>query len=391
MNIRNVIKEELFATDGLLRLTPALVARDWLPSGRRLGLATSDEYDVGERGEICERWLGSTTKADNRVGPEDEGLSYVVLKGGARLCLRDIETVALDLLMGDDYASDHETLGRLAKIFDYGARIPFHIHPPQRSAAKVGVNSKDEAYYFPPGRDMGPNPETFLGLHPDYDEEYGHRVLKEDIERWADDLILRHSRAYLQVEGEGFFVHSGMLHAPGTALTIELQEESDAMSLLQAKSADHFINKDLLYTHISESERDQCGVDAVLDWIDWDANTDPNLYSNRNLKPLLRNRFSDHSYESWIFYGSTKFVGTKLVVGAGESVSSNDECGYNILVWQGEGTVGSLRVMAGNHHQDELFVTHQAAGALPITNTGNSPLMLIKFFGPDIYPAIEIN
>ena len=30
----------------------------------------------------------------------------------------------------------------------------------------VGRHSKDEAYYFPPGVDMGPHPETFLGVHP---------------------------------------------------------------------------------------------------------------------------------------------------------------------------------------------------------------------------------
>jgi hypothetical protein len=57
-------------SDGILRLEPTWVARDFLPPGRRLGLP-EDAYDVGDRGFVCERWLGSTTKADNRVGPPD--------------------------------------------------------------------------------------------------------------------------------------------------------------------------------------------------------------------------------------------------------------------------------------------------------------------------------
>jgi hypothetical protein len=62
---------------GVLRLGPAFVARDLVPPGRRLGLS-EDAYELGERGYLCERWLGSTTKADNRIGPPGEGLSSVV-------------------------------------------------------------------------------------------------------------------------------------------------------------------------------------------------------------------------------------------------------------------------------------------------------------------------
>ena len=80
---RENIEKALAAQGGILRLEPAWVARDFLPPGKRLGL-NEEQYDVGERGWICERWIGSTTKADNRVGPPDEGLSYVDLGDGER-------------------------------------------------------------------------------------------------------------------------------------------------------------------------------------------------------------------------------------------------------------------------------------------------------------------
>ena len=87
------------ASNGVLRLEPSWVARDWLPPGRRLGLP-DDAYDAGERGFICERWLGSTTRADNRIGPADEGLSYIVDDHGNRMTLDDAVSVAADLVRG---------------------------------------------------------------------------------------------------------------------------------------------------------------------------------------------------------------------------------------------------------------------------------------------------
>ncbi|WP_200211090.1 hypothetical protein [Micromonospora coerulea] len=121
------------------RLAPAVVARDLVPPGRRFGLP-EDAYDLGERGSVCERWLGSTTRADNRVGPPDEGLSYLVDSAGRRrMTLRDAVAADSTAIMGEAYGATHpQGLGRLAKLLDYGARIPYHVHPPQRFTELVG-------------------------------------------------------------------------------------------------------------------------------------------------------------------------------------------------------------------------------------------------------------
>ncbi|MDZ7838578.1 MAG: hypothetical protein U5N58_11875 [Actinomycetota bacterium] len=82
----------------------------------------------------------------------------------------------------------------------------FHIiytRCPQH-AKLVGRNSKDEAYYFLEDVDMGPHPETFFGVHPYIHEEKKYDILLPYLVEWKDDLILRHSRAYLNVPGEGF-------------------------------------------------------------------------------------------------------------------------------------------------------------------------------------------
>ncbi|MDD4763420.1 MAG: hypothetical protein PHR58_06140, partial [Sphaerochaetaceae bacterium] len=85
--ILQVVKEEIAKNGGLLRLKPSWVARTFLDGGKRLGLK-DEQYDVGERGMICERWLGSETQADNEVKHPNEGLSYINLKGH-EILLRD--------------------------------------------------------------------------------------------------------------------------------------------------------------------------------------------------------------------------------------------------------------------------------------------------------------
>ena len=380
-DVRTAVEE----AGGVLRLEPALVARDWLPPGRRLGLP-DDQYELGERGAICERWLGSTTVADNRVGPDDEGISRIRRADGSALSLADAVDLAPELIMGAEYASTHHGLGRLAKIFDYGARIPYHIHPPTDQAALVGRNSKDEAYYFPPGVDLGEHPETFYGVHP-WIATGNHEVLLPYLERWNDDAILQHAFAYLQVPEQGFLIHSGILHAPGTALTIELQEDADTMSMFQALNAGRIISKDMLYKDVPDEDREALQERALLRWIDWDANADPEFYENRVIRPRAF-RSAPGVEEAWIFSGTTKFSGKRIRLEPGAAVVDVENGVYNLLVWSGQGSVAGAPV-SSTLGEDELLLVHEAAvQEHEIVNTGDDLLEIIKFFGPDINDVV---
>jgi len=367
--------------NGLLRLQPCWVARDFLPPGRRLGLP-EHAYDVGERGAICERWLASTTRADNRVGPRDEGLSYVNTGDDGRVLLADLVDAAPAEIMGVDYAAVHPGgLGRLAKIFDYGARLPYHIHLPQEYASLVGRKSKDEAYYYPPGVDMGPHPESFFGVHPSVAEGGRGQVLLPYLVDWDSDLILKHARGERLVPDEGFDIPSGVLHAPGTALTVELQEDSDVASMFQALNAGRIISKDLLFKDVRPQDKEQYGERFPLRFVDWERNGDPYFYENRHLSPQP----VGNDLEWWIFYNSKKFSGKKLVVPPGRRFTSVDRGVYTVLVWSGSGSYGGLEVSGGDPDLDELLVAHDAAVApLVVANTGTEDLVVFKFFGPDV-------
>ena len=385
--MRDVVDRALGEGDGILRLEPAWVARDFLPAGRRLPVP-GGVYDAGDRGWICERWLASTTEADNRVGPPDEGLSFIAVDGSTRLTLRQAIEADPAGIMGEEYAATHAGLGRLAKIFDYGARLPLHLHQRREHAALVGRNSKDEAYYFPPGVDMGPHPESFFGVNPWITEQKQYEVLLPYLVDWNSDEILKHTRGYVLVSEEGFHVPSGVLHAPGSALTIELQEDSDVFAMLQALNAGRIISKELLWKDVRPEDRERHGERFILELIDWEANGDPYFYEHHHLMPqLIESTRQPGGEEFWIYYNTTKFSGKKVVVRPGASFTMVEQGVYNVLVWTGRGTCGGIPVQGGDPDQDELLVAHhRATGGVEIRNTGDEDLLLIKFFGPDINP-----
>jgi hypothetical protein len=382
---RDLLHRLLADGDGVLRCEPAWVARDFLPPGRRLGLP-EDSYDLGERGAVCERWLASTTQADNRAGPDDEGLSHVVGEHGERMLLRDAVAADPDAVLGASYAATHPAgLGRLAKIFDYAYRLPYHIHPPQEFASLVGCNAKDESYHFLAGPDLGQHPETFFGVHPWIAEQRAGDVLLPYLVDWDSDLVLRHARAELQVAGEGFHVPSGVLHAPGTALTLELQEDSDVLAMFQALNGGRIISKDLLFKDVRAEDRMAEGERFPLRFVDWEVNGDPWFYENRHLVPR---RVGDDAVESWIFYNTSKYSGKRLVVPPGRTHRLTEPGVYSVFAWSGSGSYAGHDVVGGEPGRDELVVTHEAATREhEVVNTGSADLVVYTFFGPDLQPG----
>ncbi|MEW6511174.1 MAG: hypothetical protein AB1428_09475 [Bacteroidota bacterium] len=388
---RAIVEDAIARGNGILRLKPAWVARTFLPPGRRFGLP-EPEYNLGARGAICERWLASTTIADNKVRIPDEGLSFLALDSHDRMTLKEAVELAGPSIMGAAYAATHKTLDRLAKIFDYRDRLPYHFHQMKYHAALVGRNPKEEAYYFPEGVEMGPHPESFLGVHPSVTAQRQFELFLPHLQQWNSDRILQYSRAYLLVPGDGFHIPAGTLHAPGSALTIELQEDSDVLSMLQARVSGYPIDKELLFKDVRPEDRQKYGERVILDMIDWETSGDPFFYENRHTPPRpVEGGVQEGGEETWIFYNTHRFSGKRLEVKPGKSYTSTDHGVYNILVWQGSGRVDGHRVAGGNPAMDELMVCHdKAVTPFRIENTGTGNLVLFKFFGPDVNPDVPM-
>ncbi len=385
IDLEHVVMHEIARHGGLLRLRPAWVSRVFLPPGRRLGLPDA-AYDAGERGYITERWLASTTPAENPIFTPGEGLSF--LATDAPVTLKDAVAACPGAIMGAAYARIHEGLGRLPKIFDNGDRLPFHLHQMQRDADKLGKKSKEESYYFPAGVPMGPHPETFFGLHPYIVRENRRDLILRCLEDWErSDRLLAFSRAYLNVPDDGFHLPAGILHAPGSALTIELQEDSDVSAMFQGRLAHRMLDRRALTRDVPPGELAARGYAALIDQLDWEANGDPFFYENHHTPPVpVEGSEGAGGAAWWIFYNTDKYSGKKLVVKPGGAYELREPGAYNILAWEGRGTFGGLRVEGKNHTLDEILVTAERAGdGVVVKNDGTGELTLFSFFGPKIH------
>lgn len=383
--VKTIVSKLLEDNNGILRLKPTWVARQGYSSGKRLSLK-ENEYNKGERGEITERWISSTTRAENKIGPQDEGLSYIYSEKDYSITLKEAFTYAGDLIMGREYSLKHNDLEVLVKVLDYSDRIYYHYHQMERDAALVGRNPKEEAYYFPSDASRGPHPETFFGVHPYIVEQKKYDIILPYLIEWNSDLILKHSRAYMQAPNDGFQLPAGILHAPGSALTIEIQQPSDVYGNLQALYRGKIFSKDTLFQYIRKEDRERFGEKIVIDQINWGKSGDPYFYENRHTPPLpIEESKQAGGEEYWIFYNTEKFNGKKLIVYPGRSYITREKGLYTVLVWQGKGNFDDHFIENSSFNYDELIVSYdRAIKPLKIENTGSKNLHIFKFFGPGI-------
>jgi hypothetical protein len=391
---RSLVRDAIAAGGGLLRLEPTWVPRSFMIPGRRLKLHPDDLYACGgQRGGINERWFSSTTNADNGPGtPPDEGLSYVRLENGKRFLLKDAVESAGDDLIGGDVMSREHGWNLLCKFFDNMGPIPHHMHQSDAQAKLLGRRGKPEAYYFPPQYNQTDNnfPHTFMGLEPGTTKEDVRRCL----ENWnkGDNGITFLSRAYRLQPGTGWQIDPGILHAPGSLCTYEPQVNSDVFAMFQSEVEGRIIDWSLLTKDVP-LERHQ-DLDFLVDMLDWDANVNPRFGASNRVFPTPVRPFEQtepEGYrEQWVTYGTGYYSAKELTVLPKRRVTIKDGAAYGLILTQGYGTLGALRVSTpamiryGQMTEDELFVTASAAQAgVAIENLSTTdPLVMLKHFGP---------
>lgn len=396
-DVATMVDRALDAGEGVLRLAPTWVPRSFLVPGRRLKLAPSDVYALGpHRGGIDERWLGSTTPADNEGAPPDEGLSYVV-GPEERFTLRDAIAAVGDRIIGHRLMETYGGWKVFAKFFDNLGPIPHHLHPRAQHAKQVGREPKPEAYYFPPQLNMVRNrfPYTFFGLEPGTTRADVRRCL----ERWeqGDNGILDLSRAYTLTPGTGWLVQAGILHAPGSLVTYEPQWASDVVAMFQSMVEDRPVPRRLLVKDVPEERYHD--LDYLVGLIDWDATVDPHFRARHYLDPVPVEPRQDGCEDRWIVYGRVDgrplLAARELTVWPGAGAVLQDSAASCVVAVQGRGALGGLSVETpvmirfGEMTADEFFITEQAAQeGVAVRNAGNEPLVLLRYFGPEAITGV---
>ena len=396
---KSLILKELEKNQGILRLAPCWVPRAFMVPGGRLKLRSQDLYALGvHRGGIDERWLASTTRADNGPGtPEDEGLSYIVIEENGKIekiLLKEAIEIAGDVILGKEVMEKFGGWMVLTKFFDNQGPIPFHVHLMDEHAKKVGKLGKDEAYYFPPQLNTRFNnfPYTFFGLEPGTTKE----DIKKCLEDWdkGDNGILYYSKAYKLKPGTGWRVPAGILHAPGSLVTYEVQKPYDLYSMFQSLVEDRPVSRDLLVKDVPKEFH--YDFDYLVSILNWEENTDPEFMKNHYVEPKPvkeeKGMIEEGYIEKWVVYGWRDFSAKELTVFPGRSVIIKDNSAYGAIVVQGRGLINNLTVESptlikyGDLTQDEFFVTLESAkNGVKISNTSQvENLVILKHFGPEV-------
>lgn len=377
--------------EGILRLMPAWVPREFCVPGKRLKLHPDDYFALGGlRGGIDERWLSSSTRADN--GPatgEFEGLSMVHAPGGKLVPFDETVRALGAELIGSRLWKAHGAWTMYSKFFDNAGALPFHVHHTDEMAEKVGARGKPEAYFYPPqmNNHTGSTPVTYFGLRPGTTrDEFLERL--RDYGHIGDNRITELSIAYRLELGTGWDVPPGVLHAPASVLTYEPQAASDVFAMCESWTSSRTLSEDALWKDVPAAERGN--YDYILGLLDWDRNIDPQFAAHRFMRPR-RIESPDGSVEEWIVYRSRAFSAKQLTVAPGCTVTMTDAAAYGVIATQGRGTVGLWTIETptliryGEPTCDEFFVSEQAANdGVTITNASEvEPLVLLKHFGPD--------
>ncbi len=395
--MKNKAEKALEQGKGILRLAPTWVPRSFCVPGRRIKLHPDDYYVLGGvRGGIDERWLSSTTPAKN--GPltgENEGLSAIVYSEGGKeeqILLKDAIEELGGQIIGDRLWNEYKSWPMYSKFFDNMGPLPHHIHHNDEHAAKIGQLGKPEAYYFPPqlNNHGGDFPYTFFGIAPGTTKEQ----IKECLMNFTkgDNKITMFSQAFPLIPGTGWDVPPGMLHAPGSLCTYEPQKASDVFAMYQSLVNEAIIPEELLWNGTPKEEIGN--YDQLMEVIDWELNTNPNLLETRFMQPIPvedESAMAAKGYsEKWVCYRSDAFSAKELTVFPGQTVTITDAAAYGLIMMQGHGKMGVWNIETpamiryGQLTNDEFFVTEKAAKAgVQITNhSSTDPIVMLKHFGP---------
>jgi hypothetical protein len=145
--------------------------------------------------------------------------------------------------------------------------------------------------------------------------------------------------------------------------------------------------------------------------VDWATNGDPFFYESHHLSPRSTGLGDDAAVrESWVFYGTPKFAGKRLVLAPGARAELTEPGVYSVFAWSGSGTFAGQEIRGGEAGLDELLISHgsgtfagqeirggeagldellishdTATRPHTVVSSGSEDLVVFSLFGPDLH------
>jgi hypothetical protein len=276
-----------------------------------------------------------------------------------------------------------------SKFYDLTTPLFHHLHLDMEAAARVGKLGKPECYYFPRqfASHSGEMDATYFGYDPDTTpEQVKQRLL--DYNK-GDTRITELSRAYRIELGAGWYSPAGVIHAPGSVLTFELNWNGDVNSVHENVVSGEIFSRDFLVGECPEDKKDD--IEYIFSLLDWEKNTDPHYKKHYFRRPIVIVSNADYE-EKWISYANDGYFSAKeLTVLPGKTVTLKEPVVHGVILTQGRGKIGNFvcetptMLRFGQQSADEFFVSEAAArkGVVIANHSPVEPLVLLKSFGPN--------
>ena len=390
---RALVEKTLEKGEGIFRLNPNFIPRPFGKAGHRLRLHPDDYYAYGlERGSIKERWMNSTNVAQNGplAGPE-EGLSFVAVDYGSdeKFAIRDAIQLLGAALVGEELWNTYRGWPVFSKFYDLTTPLFHHLHLDMEAAARVGKLGKPECYYFPVqfASHLGEMNATYFGYDPDTTPEQVKQRLRDYNK--GDNRITELSRAYRIELGTGWYSPAGVIHAPGSVMTFELNWNGDVNSVHENVVSGEIFDRSFLTGEVPDGKKDD--IDYIFSLLDWEKNIDPHYKKHYSRRPLMI-AADDSREEKWISYANDGYFSAKeLIVFPGKRVTLTEPAAYGVVLTEGHGRIGPhmcespTLLRFGQQSADEFYVSEAAAqkGITIINESPVEPLVLLKSFGPN--------
>lgn len=378
---RPQLTRQLDQQHDLLPLTPLIMGR-FYGDGNRLG---QRQPDAPKPDYYCpERWIASSTPATNPPGIPGTSLSTCSTLD-QQPTLKDLladPEIGPRLLGPARFEAHHGSFRVLIKLLDAAYPIPFHVHADDRFVAShpdvypKETFGKDEAYHFL-DVSKGNCPYTHVGVYPGVDAKQVIKALKT-----STDHVLETSPGALQRYGEGFFVPAGLLHRPGTALTLEIQQPSDVYTMFQLDFGGEPLAPEAIHPGFNSLE------EAAKNVINWADNSREGLLESLRLTPKPWPDPVTGGTVEWVFPPEVcgKFSGLRLTVTGRMKFVARECCA--LYIWRGKGEINGFPVQGGGGRvgtNDEMFVGVRAAEAgIELTNTGDEPLVVFALYAAPV-------